>query len=92
MEKSDKGTIAKSLTAACATLEALDAAHFTLEAIKNALGLVTAEFGNGAVYWPVHVALSGMEASPGPVEIAEILGKDETIKRIRAGMARLNAA
>ena len=91
-KKSDKGTIAKSLTAACATLEALDAAHFTLEAIKNALGLVTAEFGNGAVYWPVRVALSGMEASPSPVEIAEILGKDETIKRIRAGMARLNAA
>lgn len=91
-KKSDAATIAQSLAASCAALEALDASHFIGEAVKNALGTVTTEFGNGAVYWPVRVALSGMEASPGPVEIAEILGKDETIKRIRAGMARLNAA
>lgn len=89
-KKSDAATTAKSLAASCAALEALDAPQFTEEAVKDALGAVASEFGNGAAYWPVRVALSGMEASPGPVEIAEVLGKDETIKRIRAGITRLN--
>lgn len=89
-KKSDAATIAKSIAASCDALTKLDDKDFTAEAIKNALGSVAAEFGNGAAYWPVRVALSGMEASPGPVEIAEVLGKEETIKRIRAGMARLS--
>ncbi len=37
----------------------------------------------GRLLWPVRVALSGKKASPGPFEIAEILGKEETVKRIR---------
>lgn len=89
-KKSDAGTIIKSIAASCDALAAVDAAHFTVEAIKNALGTVAAEFGNGGAYWPVRVALSGMEASPGPVEIADILGKEETIKRIRAAQERLS--
>ncbi|MEK7493932.1 MAG: glutamate--tRNA ligase [Patescibacteria group bacterium] len=88
-KKSDAATIIKSIAASCAALEVVDAAHFTADAIKNALGTVAAEFGNGEAYWPVRVALSGQEASPGPVEIADVLGKEETIKRIRAAQARL---
>ena len=37
---------------------------------------------NGVVLWPLRVALSGQENSPGPFEIAEALGKDETLKRL----------
>jgi len=37
----------------------------------------------GYLLWPLRVALSGKEASAGPFDIAEILGKDKTIKRIR---------
>lgn len=36
----------------------------------------------GLVYWPLRVALSGKKASPDPVDIAMILGKEEVIKRI----------
>ncbi len=36
----------------------------------------------GEYLWPMRVALTGQEASPGPFEVAEILGKEETIKRI----------
>jgi glutamyl-tRNA synthetase len=36
----------------------------------------------GLVYWPMRVALSGKDKSPDPVEIAYVLGKEETIKRI----------
>jgi len=37
----------------------------------------------GYLLWPFRVALTGKEASAGPFEIAEILGKEKTIKRIR---------
>jgi len=37
----------------------------------------------GRLLWPLRVALTGKEASAGPFEIAEILGKEKTIKRIK---------
>jgi glutamyl-tRNA synthetase len=38
----------------------------------------------GRLLWPLRVALSGREKSPGPFEIAEIMGKEKTLKRIEA--------
>ncbi|MDD5760679.1 MAG: glutamate--tRNA ligase [Candidatus Pacebacteria bacterium] len=37
----------------------------------------------GKLLWPLRVALSGKKASPSPFEIAEILGKEESIKRVK---------
>ena len=37
----------------------------------------------GYLLWPLRVALSGKRSSAGPFEIAEILGKEKTIKRLR---------
>jgi nondiscriminating glutamyl-tRNA synthetase len=37
----------------------------------------------GYLLWPLRVALTGKRASAGPFEIAEILGKEKTIERIR---------
>jgi len=37
----------------------------------------------GYLLWPFRVALTGKEASAGPFEIAEILGREKTIKRIK---------
>ncbi len=36
----------------------------------------------GLVYWPLRVALTGLKASPDPVDIAVILGKEEVLNRI----------
>jgi nondiscriminating glutamyl-tRNA synthetase len=36
----------------------------------------------GYLLWPLRVALSGKKASAGPFDIAEILGKEKTLKRI----------
>lgn len=36
----------------------------------------------GYLLWPLRVALSGKKFSPSPFEIASILGKDKTLKRI----------
>jgi len=37
----------------------------------------------GYLLWPLRAALTGKEASAGPFEIAEILGKEKTLLRIR---------
>ncbi len=45
---------------------------------------------NGEVLWPIRIALSGKEFTPGGAfEIADILGKDKTIKRIKKGIKKL---
>ncbi|PIQ92703.1 MAG: glutamate--tRNA ligase [Parcubacteria group bacterium CG11_big_fil_rev_8_21_14_0_20_39_14] len=37
----------------------------------------------GKLFWPLRVALSGKKASPGPCEIAEVLGKRKTLEKIK---------
>ncbi len=38
---------------------------------------------NGMIMWPARVALCGLESTPGgAVELADIIGKDETLKRL----------
>lgn len=44
----------------------------------------------GPYLWPLRVSLSGKKASPGPLEIAFVLGKDETLDRLEKALARLS--
>lgn len=45
---------------------------------------------NGYVMWPVRTAVSGLQMTPaGATEIMEILGKEETLIRIRKGIELL---
>lgn len=46
-------------------------------------------WGNGDVLWPMRFALSGERTSPSPFELAELLGKDETVKRLRCAWSML---
>ncbi|MCD3221804.1 glutamate--tRNA ligase [Clostridium botulinum] len=51
------------------------------------------EVKNGVVFWPVRTALSGEASSPGGAfELAEILGKEESLRRIRIGIEKLQQA
>lgn len=44
----------------------------------------------GTVMWPIRTGLSGQETSPGgATELAAILGKDESLRRINLGLAKL---
>ncbi len=55
------------------------------ESIHDALISLAQETGkkNGMIMWPARVALCGLESTPGgAVELADILGKEETLKRI----------
>ncbi len=44
---------------------------------------------NGDVLWPTRVALSGLKNSPGPFEIAAVLGKEKTLRRIEKAIELL---
>lgn len=44
----------------------------------------------GETLWPMRVALSGEKASPGPFEIAVVLGKEETIARLEKAIRMLD--
>ena len=46
---------------------------------------------NGTVMWPVRIAVSGMLVTPGgAIEILEILGKSESLRRINLGLEKLS--
>lgn len=48
---------------------------------------------NGYVMWPVRTAVSGKQMTPaGATEIMEILGKEESLRRIRIGIEKLKNA
>lgn len=51
------------------------------------------EMKNGQVLWPVRTALTGKQFTPGgAIEIAYILGKEESLRRIQIGIDRLQKA
>ena len=57
--------------------------EFTEKKLKDALMPLGEKYGRGEILWPFRVALSGKKASPGPFEIAEILGKEKVLQRIK---------
>jgi glutamyl/glutaminyl-tRNA synthetase len=56
---------------------------FNKESVKSALWPLAEERGKGNVLWPMRYALSGKDKSPDPFTICEILGKDESIRRLK---------
>lgn len=54
------------------------------EVIATKIDRYGMEFDFGRILWPLRVALTGKKASPGPFEIMEILGIEESLARIRA--------
>ena len=48
------------------------------------------ELKNGTVMWPVRIAAAGKTVTPGgAIEILEILGRDETLRRMELGLNKL---
>lgn len=94
LHKKMKSTLETSLTALDAAYDALstfdawdneEELHNLLLALPEKL-----EFKNGQVLWPIRTALTGKSFTPGgAIEIAHILGKDESLKRIQVGIEKL---
>ena len=74
-------------------LEATD--DFSMDNIHEIAMKYVADKGikNGTALWPLRTAVSGKQMTPGGAfEIAEILGKDESIRRIKIGIEKLEKA
>jgi len=71
-------------------LEAHDT--WTIESLHDLVMAYVEEKGmkNGRILWPLRTILSGKESTPGGAfDIAAILGKEESLKRIRTGLEKL---
>ncbi|MBQ9980256.1 MAG: glutamate--tRNA ligase [Oscillospiraceae bacterium] len=83
-----------SLEALKEVLPALEnLADWNEQSVHDALFGVVEKMGvkNGIVLWPARVAVSGKMSTPGgAVEICAILGKEESLRRIRDGIERLS--
>lgn len=72
-------------------LEELD--DYSLDSVKETVMKFIEEKGvkNGLVLWPLRTAASGKQVTPcGAFEIMTILGKEETLRRIRTGIEKLS--
>jgi glutamyl-tRNA synthetase len=82
-------------------LEALEAAHATLRdaegfdvgALEAALSPLPEKLGvkPGRVYQPIRVAITGTTVSPGIFESLAVLGREDSLSRIAAAVARLRS-
>ncbi|CDI49047.1 glutamate--tRNA ligase [Clostridium tetani] len=80
----------ESLEKALPVLESID--NWNTETIHDSIMelIKELEVKNGIVLWPIRTAVSGKKFTPGGAfEIAEILGKEETLKRVKIGIEKL---
>jgi len=90
--KTNEETSLKVLKEVLPLLEAQD--DYSNDALYGLLSEYVAEKGykNGYVMWPIRTAASGRQMTPaGATEILEVIGKEESVKRIRAAIEKLNS-
>ena len=78
------------LEAAIPALEGI--ADWTVDAVHDTLIDLAAqlEVKNATLMWPVRIAAAGKLVTPGgAVEVCHILGKEETLRRLRLGLEKL---
>ena len=88
--KSDEQSSLEMLREAVPVLEAVEL--WDDEHIHDAMVSLAERLGvkNAKLMWPVRIAATGTAVTPGgAVEICRILGREETLRRLRNGMERL---
>jgi len=90
--KSDKAATLVNLQSLEKLLTKIKTEEFIKESLKRIISgfLEQNSLDTGSVLWPMRYALSGRDHSPDPYEIAGALGKDKTLDRINAAIAKLN--
>ncbi len=92
--KKSKTNSENSLSSLQAILPVLEAQEdWSNAALYDTLSALAAEKGvkNSVVLWPLRVAVSGLQSTPGgATELCAILGKEESLARIRKGIALLS--
>lgn len=88
--KTDKAGSLATLKEILPVLQGLDS--WTSDGLHNVLFDLIGRMNvkNGYVLWPLRVALSGRQFTPGgALELAWLLGKEESLSRVRSGIALL---
>ena len=70
-------------------INSIDDSNFSQDIIKESVWEYATEQGRGDVLWPLRYALSGQDKSPDPFEIASIIGKKETLSRIKSAIDKI---
>ncbi len=88
--KVDKAMVSLALENSIPALEALND-YSSEEAIKECLMKVIEKLGvkNGQLLWPLRVALSNEQYSPGTFELLHLMGKDLSLKRLRDALDKI---
>ena len=91
-KKSTKDQAVAALIAVKSQFESIADEDFIVDVMQSQIieWIKTTEWGNGDVLWPTRYALTGLQQSPSPFEVAEVIGKDETIRRIDSGITALS--
>ena len=93
VHKKSKTNLENSLTSLQAVLPVLENLQtWTNETLYEALVALAAEQGlkNSVILWPLRVAVSGKASTPGgATELCAILGKEESVARVKAGISLL---
>lgn len=85
-KETPRETVVRNLEDAEGLVAATPEKKLTAEELSPALFAMAEHAGRGEFLWPLRVALSGREASPGPLELIEVLGKEESLRRIRRAL------
>jgi len=78
--------VEKSLEKSLDIFSGIDEKKWELENLKNKLMEAADPSSRGELLWPLRVALTGAEKSPSPWEVAWVIGKTESIKRIKIAL------
>ena len=90
-QKSDEAVAREVLPLLIPVLEGIG--DWTEQNIHDAVMEKIQEWGRktGSVLWPMRIAISGQESTPGGAfEIAYLLGKDETLSRMKHSLSRIS--
>jgi len=89
-KKSDPIKTKENLQIIYDELKNLLSQKFTAQIIQAILNRLGQDRGVGDIFWPFRVALTGMQSSPPPAEIAEIMGLEKTLGRIKVALDKLS--
>jgi glutamyl/glutaminyl-tRNA synthetase len=90
-KKQEPASAIKNLEALLPVIDNISEKEFSVQTLEAAVKAMIASAGTavGETLWPMRVALSGREASPGPFDIAVALGKNESMERLKTAITIL---
>jgi len=82
-KETKKEEVVKNLEDAEGIIASTPEKKLSTDGLEHQLFEIANQTGRGEFLWPLRVALSGREASPGPLELIEVLGREESLRRVR---------